>query len=185
MNKHNSTFKAAMLFSIAFALTFTSCKTSSSITKRKSEVGNITTVAYFNDSKDSLIIPGDWSLSSENKLTNQKFFRNADSLLLAITKNPVQKYGFFVAGMNDATFTEAFYRWEASHYQKIGYDVRTLQESAKQDYVLWSAKGKDIDAILLYGAKKGFGYNISMLERQKLTEVQVTSFLIQTFKQNN
>jgi len=130
-------------------------------------------------------IPGDWTLSSENKLTNQKFFRNKDSLLIAITRNPMEKYSFYSVGMADTVFTQSFYEWESKHFERQGLTVSIIEKHRNNEYIIWSVKGtENLDVTLLYGGKKNFGYALSLLEPRTFTLNQRKAFLIQLFRDN-
>jgi hypothetical protein len=130
-------------------------------------------------------IPGDWTLSSENKLTNQKFFRNKDSVLIAITRNPMEKFSFYSPGMADTLFTQSFYEWESKHFERQGFTVSIVEKHRNNEYIIWSVKGKEnLDATLLYGGKKNFGYALSLLEPRTFTMNQRKAFLIQLFRDN-
>ena len=143
-----------------------------------------TTKADFG-SEGIVSIPGDWSLSSENKLTNQKFFRNKDSILIAITRNPMEKYSFYSLGMADTIFTQSFYDWEAKHFERQGLTVSVLEKHRNNEYIIWHVKGKEnLDATLLYAGKKNYGYALSIVEPRNLTMNQRKAFLIQLFRDN-
>ena len=165
---------------ITFAL---SCSTSKKIKVVQEEPVKVTKADF--GEEGFIQIPGEWTLSSENKLTNQKFFRNKDSVLIAITRNPMEKYSFYAAGMKDSIFTETFFRWESNHFEKQGLMVSVFEKHKGGEYIIWTVKGKEkVDALLLYGGKKNFGYALSLLEPKNLTINQSKAFLIQLFRDN-
>jgi hypothetical protein len=174
------TFYIAILTSLSL---FTACSTKKNITQVQNENTSVTKADF--GSEGVINIPDEWVLSSENKLTNQKFFRNKDSILLAITRNPMEKYSFHVVGMEDTIFTQAFYDWESKHYEKQGMEVKMLEKSFQKDYIIWTAKGKDnVNAVLLYGGKKEHGYAMTILDPRNLTLNQQKAFLIQVYRDN-
>ncbi len=164
------------------SIILTSCGTQKKIASAPQELKS--TKADFGD-QGIINIPGEWVLSSENKLTNQKFFRNKDSILMGITKNPMEKYSFHSVGMGDTVFTQSFYDWESKHYEKQGLEVKMLEKSYQNDFIIWTVKGKDnVNAVLLYGGKKDHGYALTILEPRKLTINQQKAFLIQVYRDN-
>ena len=171
---------------LSIALIFTtlvSCTTQKKVQVIQKETLRTTKADFGSDG--ILSIPGEWTLSSENKLTNQKFFRNKDSILLAITRNPMDKYSFYSVGMADTIFTQSFYEWESKHFEKQGLKTTVLERHKKNEYIIWSVSGKDkIDATLLYGGKKNYGYALSILEPRQLTLNEKKAFLIQLFRDN-
>ena len=165
------------------SLLLASCSTKKAVKVIQNENLKVTQADF--GSEGIINIPGEWTLSSENKLTNQKFFRNKDSILIAITRNPMEKYSFHVVGMEDTIFTQAFYDWESRHYEKQGLEVKILEKNTKGEYIIWSVKGKDnLNAVLLYGGKKNHGYALSMLDPKNLTINQQKAFLIQLYRDN-
>jgi hypothetical protein len=171
----------SIVFLGCFFILLQSCKSSMPAVATKKE--NINTVADFGD-RGQLILPGDWQLSSENKLTNQKFFRNKDSVLIAVTINPMNKFGFYSIGMVDTVFTRSFYEWESKHYKKQGYEVKILEQQYNGQYIIFSAKNAETNATLLYGGKKDKGYSLIVLDPRKLSINQQKSFLIQLYREN-
>jgi hypothetical protein len=174
--------KKQIYFITIIAVAILACKAPKPSVVNSQKIKQNTSIT-FNDGIE-LSLPGDWQVSSENKLTNQKFFRNKDSVLLALSVNPMSKYSFYSIGMQDTVFTSAFYMWESGHYTKSGYDVKIIERQYNGQYIIFSAKKDDINATLLYGGKKNKGYSLIILDPRKLTLNQQKSFLIQMYRDN-
>ncbi|HOY12241.1 MAG TPA: hypothetical protein PLY70_03835 [Saprospiraceae bacterium] len=133
---------------------------------------------------DTMKLPGLWVYSSANKLTNQYFYRNADSIVISLTKNPVKKFPFYKVAMDDSLFVEDYYKWESDHYKEMGYAVNKIDASKNRDYIVWTVDDKQNKVSLLYGVKNDKAYGLSMIEPKNLKIKSQIAFLIQVFKDN-
>lgn len=171
------------LFFLFVLITFVACST----TKK---TGAFTSATITNteaklDNGSVILIPGEWTLKSQNKITHQSYYTNKDSIVISISRNPMAKYPFHKVGMTDTTFLDAFYEWESNYYKSRKYEVNKMEIGPQSDYIIWSVKGEDeVNALLLYAAKDPDALNLSVLEPKNLTLTQQKGFLIQLYKDN-
>lgn len=172
-----------LIFILVGVILIQSCRTS----KNSSQLvmGNTPNTSFVKvGENDTMKIPGQWNLSSKNILTNQYFFKNQDSIVISLSKNPVSKFPFHRIAMEDSLFVNEYYRWESDHYKEQGYIVKKIDDSKLKDYVVWTIEDKSLKVSLLYGVKKDKAYGLSMIDPRQLSLKQQTAFLIQVFKDN-
>jgi len=179
----NNNYLFSFLIGFVSIVIMQSCSTA----KKSGEVNNQNNVketfAAIGDN-DTMKLPGMWVLSSTNKLTNQYFYRNADSIVISLTKNPLKKFPFYKVAMEDSLFVEDYYIWESDHYKEMGYAVNKIDASKNRDYIVWTVDDKQNKVSLLYGVKNGKAYGLSMIEPKNLKIKSQIAFLIQVFKDN-
>lgn len=128
-------------------------------------------------------IPGKWTKTQYNEVSRQHFFINQDSVSIAVTKNPQNKYPFYESDMNEKQFIDKFFDWEKGYYQKQGYALTKLNEESEVNYIIWTASGKDANTIFLFGAKDKFCYNFSIFKSMWNEETKI-EFLKSLFERN-
>lgn len=171
------------LFFIITLITLVSCSTS----KKTSSLNNVSvrnTEAKL-DNGSVVLIPGEWTFKSQNKITHQSYYTNKDSVMISVSRNPMEKYPFHKVGMTDTTFVDAFFEWESNYYKTRKYETAKVEIGSQSEYIIWSVKGEDdVNALLLYTAKNPDALNFSVLEPKNLTLTQQKGFLIQMYKDN-
>lgn len=172
------------LLAAILLLIFTSCKTkqTSVITGNAYDPStNVTTliqVPYGN-----IVIPGNWTKKSYSRSSHQTFFKNADTITIAVCKNPQQTYSVYSAGQSDKQFVSAFYKWDSEYWKRKGYQIDVLNDNSDNGYIIWGLKGNNVNAIFLFGAKKSLAYNFACFS-SKWTDRQRIQFLVDLFYNN-
>lgn len=90
----------------------------------------------------SVKIPGEWFKSGYNKSSRQQFFRNKDSVTIAVAFGPVNSYEFNPKGAfkgND--FIDAFYKWEKEYFSKAGLTVEIKERNRDIPFLIWRVYG--------------------------------------------
>lgn len=124
----------------------------------------------------NILIQGRWTKTRYNEVSRQHFFMNNESVTIAITKAPKEKYPFYEENLTDEKFTEKFYQWEFEHYTKQGYKIEKINPERQQNYIIWKATGNEANTIFIYGAKNNFAYKFSVL-KAKWSEEKKIEFL--------
>jgi len=128
-------------------------------------------------------IPGNWNKTSYNNVSKQQFFRNIDSVSLAVAFWPEDQYGFYKRGETDMTFLNDFYEWDSKYIAEQINGQRKIieQDSTQQSYILWNVyNDSDVNGYFLYGLKRGRVYNL-YITTKKWKEQQKINFLKQLF----
>lgn len=131
----------------------------------------------------SATLPGKWEKGSYNKVSNQQFFSNADSIEIAIAFNRYNEYEFNPNGAyKDWDFVQAFFEWEANHFeQSLGLGSAVLVQDKVDNYMIYrlfsALYDNNIDTYFLIGEKNGNVANISISTTDKWSESQKVEFL--------
>lgn len=146
-------------------LCFVSCKTAQTAMivgeqyDEKKDETTLTMLPY-----GGISFPGKWAKFDYHRDSRQHYFRNADSTVLGVAKNPKDKYPVYKQGMGDAEFTKAFVAWDTAYWRKQGVMVNVLKNDAQNNYIIWQALDSVnhyVNTIFLYGTKNGYAYNFS------------------------
>ncbi len=157
----------------------TSSKTSLIIGDHYDEETDITTLIIM--PYGNILIPGKWTKTSYYEDSRQHIFKNADSVHIAVTKAPQEKYSFYEEGISDGQFAEKFYEWEKEYFEEQGYTVELLQNDA--GFIVWRAVIGDENTILLFGAKNPYAFNLAVFSDIWPDEKRI-EFLENIFKNN-
>lgn len=131
----------------------------------------------------SIEIPGKWDKVYYNESSRQHYFKNSDSVGIAITKNPMKNYPFFEEGMKAKDFSKAWYTWEEEHYSSKGIQIEQLKSNEEAGYVIWKATAERTNNIFLYGVKKNMAYNLGSVD-DRWPEEERIAFLEALWKKN-
>lgn len=126
-------------------------------------------------------IPGKWEKTHYNQNSRQYHFDNEDSVTLAVTLNPQDKYSFYLKNMTDSSFVRAFYKWEKDYYEKQGVKINKVEEA--KNYLIWTAQAEGVHSMFLFGSKKGIVYNLGFLDNL-WPDAKKQAFLKQLFENN-
>lgn len=130
-----------------------------------------------------IVIPGEWNKTEYNETSTQHFFTNSDSTILAISKNPHEKYPFYKESLNDSAFTAEYFKWDADFLVQQGYQTELVKDNQEKGYIIWRATAPGIENTYLFGSKNKYGYNF-MLASDSLRDEQKISFLEEMYVKN-
>jgi len=126
-------------------------------------------------------IPGEWTKTKYNEVSKHYSFVDKDSTSIALAKNLQEKYTFYFDSITDKEFARKFFEWEKDYYEKQAFEIN--EKSADDNYVIWTAKGENENAVLLYGVKNNFAYNFALFT-DNWSEEQRSEFLKELYKKN-
>lgn len=128
-------------------------------------------------------ISGKWEKINYNESSRQHFFINRDSVIIAIAKNPKEKYPFYAEGKKDFDLVLDFYKWDADHWEQRGLQQMKVKEDRADNFVIWKAQGEAFDNYFLYGLKNNIIVNY-MIASQTWDENRKIEFLENIYKEN-
>lgn len=126
-------------------------------------------------------IPGQWTKTKYNEISRQHFFIDDDSTSIAVTKNPQEKYPFYIENLEDLEFARKFYQWEKDHYEKQGFEIN--EKTSGDNFMIWTANDNNTNTIFLYGAKNKMAYNFAIFTDNWMQKKQI-EFLTSLFEKN-
>ena len=138
---------------------------------------------YFVIPYGSVSIPGEWSRTIYNQISKQQFFKNSDSIIVAIAFGPCNRYEFNATDSKKGfEFVEAFYEWEAEFYvNNYHLHQEKIESNEKDNYIIWRVFGENNDrywdTYFLFGERNGFASNFSIMKTNKWTEEEKVTFL--------
>ncbi|MDT3356503.1 MAG: hypothetical protein LIR35_02800 [Bacteroidota bacterium] len=171
--------KSIILF--AAVASFISCgsaqRSSSTITGGEYDAKkNIT--EYFVHPYGQVSIPGKWEKTTYNSVSRQQFFRNDESVDLAVSFGPCDKFEFNKDGsLKGYEFIEAYYEWDSKYFVSNGLESKILEADKENKYILYRVFGNKFDTYFLICEKNGFVSNFSIHATDKWTEQQKVDFL--------
>jgi hypothetical protein len=134
-------------------------------------------------------IPGKWIKTSYNTISKQQFFTNQDSILLAISLGPCNKYEFNYDGSKKGyEFLKAYYDWEKDFFVKtIGLEEKLIEVDTTNHIIIFGVKGtyqsQIVDNVFLFGENNCKVSNFSILGPCNWTEEQKVEFLKKLYLQ--
>lgn len=138
---------------------------------------------YFVFPYGNVLIPGKWEKSNYNSTSRQQFFRNKDSVIIAIAFAPCNKFEFNVDNSKTGfEFVKSYYEWDSQYFVKNNELSRELiEQDSINNYIIWRLNGfingEEIDNYFLFGEKNCFVSNYSVLETDKWTVKEKIEFL--------
>ena len=136
------------------------------------------TTEYFVFPYGQVSIPGKWEKTSYNSVSRQQFFRNDESVNIAVSFGPYDKYEFNKDGsLKGYEFVEAFYEWESKYFVSNGLECKILETDKGNKHILYRVFGDKFDTYFLICEKNGFVSNFSINATDKWTEQQKVDFL--------
>ena len=123
-------------------------------------------------------IPGKWEKTSYNSVSRQQFFRNDESVNIAVSFGPCNKYEFNLDGsLNGYEFAEAYYEWESKYFVSNGLECKILETDKENKHIIFRVFGDGFDTYTLICEKNGIASNFSIQATDKWTEQQKVDFL--------
>lgn len=135
-------------------------------------------------------IPGKWTKANYDNVSRQQFFKNSDSVSLAITFAPIKEFEFNLNNQKKGfEFVQAFYKWEANYFMsQYPVIVSIIDQDSTANYLLWHVKSRDrtsdINNYFLFSEKNGIAHNYCIYSAPTWSEKQITDFLQNTFNYN-
>lgn len=141
---------------------------------------------YFVLPYGSAKLPGKWGKTSYNSVSRQQFFRNKDSITIAISFGRIDKYEFNSDGSKKGyEFVEAFYDWDSEYFVNHGLKRQIFERDSVNKYMIYRIYGQyekgEIDTYFLIGEKNGSVNNFSITKSNKWTEDERIDFLKRIF----
>ena len=134
------------------------------------------TTDYFVFPFGSVTIPGKWNKTNYNSISRQQFFKNSDSVTIAIAFVPCDKFEFNIdKSKTDFEFIKAYYDWDSHFFvSQHGLESKVLEMDSTNNYIIWKLWGKlndeKIENYFLFGEKNCFVSNFSILSTNKWSE---------------
>jgi len=157
-------------------------QTSMVVTDSYNEEKNQTTLTLL--PYGNIVIPDKWAKVSYNNVSKQHFFKNSDSITIAVTKNPKKNYPFFKKKQTDKNFVTEFVNWDAEYWQKQGFEIKRISDNSNDGFLIWQVlDAKKISTIFLFGSKNDLAYNFAVVSKGWSNE-KAQEFLINLFRTN-
>ena len=138
---------------------------------------------YFVIPYGNVSIPGEWIRKNYNSQSRQQFFKNSESVTIAISFSGYDKYEFNKdRSKKGYDFVTAFYEWDSKFFvDSYGLKRRLIVSDSINNYVLYQIFGSinegKFDSYFLIGEKNGFVKNFSIMITDNWTEEQKINFL--------
>ena len=138
---------------------------------------------YFVVPYGKVSIPGKWVKTKYNSVSGQQFFRNSDSISVAVAFNRFDKYEFNQAGSKRGyEFVNAFYEWDSQYFvDSHGLNRRIIEADSSNNCIIYQiyglTNGIEINSYFLIGEKNGSVSNFSVSTTDKWTEEHKVEFL--------
>lgn len=138
---------------------------------------------YFVLPYGSVTLPGKWEKTNYNTISRQQFFRNPDSVIIAIAFGNINKYEFNLEGSKTGfDFVNAYYEWESKYFaDSHGLNRQQIESDSINNYMIYRIYGQvekdNFDTYFLVGEKNGNTSNFSISGTDKWTENEKVDFL--------
>ena len=169
---------------LTFLILFTKCATHRTSTlvggdfdKTKNET------SYFVIPYGTVTLPGEWIKTNYNSVSRQQFFRNQDSVIIAVAFGRFDKYEFNMNGSQTGyNFIKAFYEWDSNYFVvSHGLNRQTLERDSTNHFMIYRIYGQiekgKFDTYFLIGEKNGNISDFSISDTKKWTENEKIKFL--------
>jgi hypothetical protein len=142
---------------------------------------------YFVLPYGAVSIPGKWEKDHYNSVSFQQFFKNKDSVSLAVAFGACTQYEFNTNGaLKGFKFVKAFYTWDTDYFvSKYGLQRSVIEQDSINNYMIYRVYGKtgqtSFDTYFLLGEKNGNSNSFSISITDKWTEEEKITFLRNLF----
>lgn len=138
--------------------------------------------SYFVFPYGEVNLPGKWEKGAFNNNSRQQFFHNQDSVIIAVSFGPCNKYEFNKDGvLMGYEFVEAYYKWDSENFLTNGFECKLLESDKSKNCLLYRVFGKGADTYFFLGEKNGNANNYSIQATDKWTESEKIQFLKSLF----
>lgn len=142
---------------------------------------------YFVLPYGSVTLPGKWDKTNYNTISRQQFFKNQDSVIIAIAFGRFDKYEFnMTSSQSGYNFVKAYYDWDSKYFvDSHGLKRQIIESDSTNHLMIYRIFGKiekgEFDTCFLIGEKNGNISNFSISDTDKWTESEKTIFLKNIF----
>ena len=133
---------------------------------------------YFVMPYGEVSLPGKWEKCGYNKESSQQFFKNKDSVIVAVSFTRYDKYEFNKDGVlkgND--FVKAFYEWDSKYFESNGFSRQILETDLTKQSIIYRIYGEKVNTYFLIKEKNGYVSNYSINYTDKWSESEKIQFL--------
>lgn len=169
---------------VILVTTITSCvssRNSTIVSTNYDETKNETEYIVLPYGKVSL--DGKWEKTHYNSVSKQQFFKNKDSVLLAIAFVKSNNYEFNLKGSHTGfEFVKAFYEWDSKYFVEThGLEREVIEENNTNNYMIYriyeNTDKEGFDTYFLIGERNGNASKFSISITEKLTPLEKVQFL--------
>lgn len=142
---------------------------------------------YFVFPYGTVTLPGKWEKTSYNTISRQQFFRNQDSVIIAIAFARFNKYEFNADGSKTGfDFVKAYYEWDSKYFvDSHGLKRQLLVTDSANNFMIYRIYGQiekgNFDTYFLFGEKNGNTSNFSISNTDRWSENEKVIFLKNLF----
>jgi len=142
---------------------------------------------YFVVPYGSVTLPGKWEQTNYNTISRQQFFRNQDSVIIAIAFGRFDNLEFNMNGSQTGyNFVKAYYEWDSKYFvDSYGLKRQPLESDSTNNFMVYKIfgqiEGGEFDTYFLIGEKNGNVSNFSVSVTDKWTESEKIRFLKNLF----
>ena len=146
---------------------------------------------YFILPYGSISIPGKWEKSNYNSISRQQFFKNEDSVTIAIAFGPCNKFEFNADNPKVGyEFVKAYYEWDSQYFVgKLGLGRKIIESDSLNSYLIWNLFGASndlkVDTYFLFSDNNCYVKSFSVLETDKWTASQKVEFLKNLYRKED
>ena len=172
--------KKFLFINVILAILLASCSSSNKITTMvggeydpKKDVTD-----YFVFPLGEVSLPGKWEKTNYFQPAHQQYFKNQDSITIAIAFGLYDKYDFnHDKSLMGNEFVKAFYDWESEYYTSDELKSEILETDSVKQYIIYRFYGSEVNTYFLIREKNGRVSNYSVLATDKWTESEKIQFL--------
>lgn len=127
-------------------------------------------------------LPGKWEKTTYSQVSKQQFFKNQDSINIAIAFGRINQFEFNAKGsLTGFDFLEGYYKWEKDYFESNGMKCPLIESDKTNNYLIYriygNHDGSDLDTHVLISEKNGNVSNYSVNITTKWSESEKIQFL--------
>lgn len=128
-------------------------------------------------------LPGKWTKSSYNETSKQYFFKNKDTVSVAISINRNRQYPFYKENLKNNEFINLFYEWDSKFLADKNDGVRTIVNVDTLDSsILWRLSySNEVNYYFIYGTENDKALTINVVTN-KWSDSEKEDFLKKVYK---
>lgn len=142
---------------------------------------------YFVMPYGSVSLFGKWEKKNYNEISRQQFFKNQDSVIIAIAFERYDKYEFNTNGSQSGfNFVKAYYEWDSNYFvDSHGFKRQIIESDSSNHFMIYRIYGQkekvEFNTYFLIGEKNGNVSNFSISKTEKWSEIEKILFLKNIF----
>lgn len=142
---------------------------------------------YFVLPYGSVTLLGKWEKKNYNEVSRQQFFKNQDSVIIAIAFERYDKYEFNTNGSQSGfNFIKAYYEWDSNYFvESHGFKRQIIESDSSNHFMIYRIYGQkekaEFNTYFLIGEKNGNVSNFSISKTEKWSEIEKILFLKNLF----